>query len=103
MEIMKIIMKNEAGMVKEVKKGFSWTTFFFGVFVPLLRGDLKWAAILFFTGLLLGIVSGGILTWIPGMVMSFMYNKLYMKDLYEKGYRPVEDGLQDMVLNYVNS
>ena len=34
-------LKNDIGMVKEAKIGFSFTTFFFGPFVPALRGDWK--------------------------------------------------------------
>ncbi len=29
---MKIFLKNSAGVTKNVKVGFSWTTFFFGFF-----------------------------------------------------------------------
>lgn len=35
--------------VKQVKVGFSWTTFFFGFFVPLFRGDIKWFLIMLLT------------------------------------------------------
>ena len=41
-----IRLKNpQTNVVKECATGYSWTTFFFGMFVPLIRGDLKWAAI----------------------------------------------------------
>ena len=36
---MKRTMKNEIGQIKVVKEGFSWTMLFFGIFVPLCRGD----------------------------------------------------------------
>lgn len=100
---MKVILKNEAGMVKEVKKGFSWTVFFFGVFVPLIRGDMKWAAIMFFSSFLLGVLTFGIGAGIPGIVMCFVYNKIYMKDLYERGYRAADPLQAEIVMNYINS
>lgn len=100
---MKIILRNEAGMVKEVKKGFSWTVFFFGVFVPLIRGDLKWAGIMLLISILAGVVTMGFGAFIPGVIFAFKYNKVYMKDLYEKGYRVANDGEEEMVLNYINS
>ena len=31
--------------LKQAPIGFSWTNFFFGFFVPLFRGDWKWAGI----------------------------------------------------------
>ena len=69
------------GEVKKVKRGFSWTMLFFGAFVPLFRGDWKW----FFLSWLLAIVTVGI-AW---LVLPFKYNKIYMKELHMKGFRPV--------------
>ena len=43
---MKIRVKNDVDKRKEVKLGFSWSMFFFGVFVPLFRGDWKWFLII---------------------------------------------------------
>ena len=51
---MEFVVLEKNGLRKEVKVGFSWTVFFFGLFVPLFRGDLKWAAIMFFGTILLG-------------------------------------------------
>ncbi len=36
---MKVNMKNSVGVIKKVKVGFSWTTFFFGGFVAMFRGQ----------------------------------------------------------------
>ena len=76
---MKRIMKNEIGQVKVVKEGFSWTMLFFGIFVPLYRGDWKWFLII----LIANIFTYG---W-ASVVFAFIYNKIYINDLLEKGYK----------------
>lgn len=77
-----VVMKNEYGVTKEVKKGFSWTMLFFGLFVPLIRGDLKWTII----SLILAFITAGI-SW---LVLPFFYNNVYIESLQEKGYRIVQ-------------
>lgn len=64
---------------KEAPVGFSWTTLFFGFFVPLLRKDLKWFAIM----LIAQIFTLGISV----LVFPFIYNKLYIKSLISEGYQ----------------
>lgn len=76
---MKRMMKNEIGQVKIVKEGFSWTMLFFGIFVPLYRGDWKWFLII----LIANIFTYG---W-ASVVFAFIYNKIYINDLLEKGYK----------------
>lgn len=71
-------LKNEHGVTKEVKKGFSWTTLLFGIFVPLIRGDWKW----FIISIIADIVTFG-LFW---FVFPFFYNKVYLNDLLNAGY-----------------
>ena len=80
---MKVNLKNQAGVVKNCKVGFSWTMLFFGLFVPLTRGDLKWTIL----SLIISLVTFG-LGW---LVMPFVYNKLYIKGLLESGYLPATD------------
>ena len=76
---MKRTMKNEIGQVKIVKEGFSWTMLFFGIFVPLYREDWKWFLII----LIANIFTYG---W-ASVVFAFIYNKIYINDLLEKGYK----------------
>lgn len=86
---MKTIMKNQFGAVKTVKVGFSWTMLLFGFFVPLVRGDWKWAIL----SLALSFITAGI-CWI---VLPFFYNKFYIKGLIEKGWLPADEiGAQAM-------
>jgi hypothetical protein len=86
-----IVLGTESGLTKEVKVGFSWTTFFFAFFPALFRGDLKWAAIMFIISFAVGVFTLGFGAWISGIVFSFVYNKIYIKELIEKGYRPVNE------------
>ena len=88
------------GVVKEAPTGYSWTTFFFGIFVPLLRGDLKWAVILLLLCLAVGLCTAGIGVFLVTPIFGFIYNKLYIKDLVEKGYIYVnETGKKYLVSN----
>jgi hypothetical protein len=58
--------------------GFSWTTFFFGGFPALFRGDIV-------IGLVVVVLN--VLTWwIAGVIWSFFYNKHFTHRLVEKGY-----------------
>jgi hypothetical protein len=88
---MHVRLVNPSGAIKDVKVGFSWTTFFFGFFPALFRGDLKWAVIMFITSVLIGIFTVGFGAWVPGIIFSFIYNKMYIKELLEKGYRPADE------------
>lgn len=76
-----LTLKNDNGVTKTVKVGFSWTMLFFGIFVPLVRGDWKWG--------LISIVLASITFGISWLVFPFIYNKLYINDLKNKGYKVV--------------
>ena len=67
-----------SGLTKNGYFGFSWTYFFFGWFVPLIRGEPGVAAL----HLLFSIVTLGF--W--QLIVSFLYNKQYMTRMLEKGY-----------------
>ena len=79
----KVKLKNNVGVVKEVKVGFSWTTFFFGGWVAIFRGQwgevLKW---FFLNPITIGI-------W--GLVQCWTMNKKTIHLLIEKGYEPATE------------
>lgn len=85
------LMNKETGVTKECTTGYSWTTFFFGLFVPLIRGDLKWAIIMFALSFLAGSITFGIGGFFVGPIFAFFYNKIYIKDLMAHGFIPADD------------
>ena len=94
-----IILKNKLGMIKSVELGFCWLTFFFGIFVPLLRGMTK----VFFTWLgvaiLMGIVLPYPITIIGGVAyniyMCTVMNEKYVEHLVSKGYEPIKEDVNN--------
>lgn len=84
MNLKEITFTNEyTGQYKTAPIGFSWTTLFFGCFPAMFRSDWKWAAIQFG----LALITSGI-SW---LVMPFIYNKMYIKDLLSKGFVPTDE------------
>lgn len=79
------MLNPKTGAMKQAPIGFSWTTFFFGPFPALIRGQIGmglviWALILPTLG-------------ISTLVFAFKYNKMYVKYLLEKGYKFKESTL----------
>ena len=78
-----VILENpQTGEIRQAPIGFSWTTLFFGGFVPLHRGDVdgygQWwliAVITLFT------------SW---LVMPFTYNAIYIGRLRKQGFWEVD-------------
>lgn len=86
------ITQSESGTAEQHKLGyvgFSWTTFFFGPFVPLFRKDFLWFIILL------------ILIFIPfaNLVMAFIYNKIYTQKLVKKGFQPADKTSENFMLS----
>lgn len=98
---MKVVLKHDSGMEKTVKKGFSWTFLLFGLFVPLIRGDLKWTVIILALQVLVGMFTFGIGSLVISFIFAFIYNKIYIKELLEKGYKPTDE-FSEIVRKYIN-
>ncbi|MFC3801817.1 hypothetical protein [Cohnella sp. GCM10012308] len=81
--MMRISLRHSSGVTKQVKLGFSWTFFFFGLWVPLFRGDFR----NFFRIWGLSIVTLGIY----GIISWWAYNGHYVRSLLEKGYGPADE------------
>lgn len=78
-----MIQNKYNGLTRKGYFGFSWTYFFFGWWVPLIRGELSVAALHFlFTLITLGLWQ---------FIVSFLYNKQYMVRMLEKGYELQDD------------
>ncbi|HZK01020.1 MAG TPA: hypothetical protein VFC79_13465 [Tissierellaceae bacterium] len=100
---MTVGMENSYGNRKDVKLGFSWTFFFFGLFVPLIRGDMKWTGIMLGINLVLMVIGLGGAVGLVSLAFAFFYNKLYAKDLLNKGYTGITADAHRAVTEYVNN
>lgn len=78
--------------------GFSWTTFFFRFIVPLVRGDIKWVLIMVAISIAVGVPTMGIGAFISDIVFLFVYNKIYIKELLVKGYKPANEDDKDILV-----
>lgn len=86
---MVVTLKNAASQVKTAKIGFSWTTLFFGFFVPLFRGDVKWLIVMLLTSIFTFCLAN--------FILAFIYNKFYITGLLEKGYLPADAGSEQIL------
>jgi hypothetical protein len=77
---MEVKMINEAGLVREVKVGFSWTAFFFGPLPFFFRGMQTHAII----WIVISIVTSGL----SNLVLMFIINKMTAHFYLENGYKP---------------
>ncbi|KAF0468580.1 DUF2628 domain-containing protein [Pediococcus pentosaceus] len=84
---------------KQAKVDFSWTTFFFGLFPALFRGDWKWFFVMLVVSIILGVPTMGIGAGLVGIVFAFFYNKLYINDLLSKGWVPSDESSKSMLLS----
>ena len=82
----------KGNLIKKGVLGFSWTTFFFGFFVPLFRGDVMWAIVM----LLAAICTMGL----SNLVFCFIYNKRYTENLLKDGFEPAGDSERIVLKGY---
>lgn len=75
------------GLFKEVKSGFSWTTFFFGGFAQIFRGEI-----------LIGILLLAFMYTGVYIIYAFFANKVTARRLTAEGWNVVNRG-DPLVLN----
>jgi hypothetical protein len=81
---MLVSMKNDSGIVRQVKVGFSWTAFFFGGLPFFFRG-MHIQGIIF---VVLALITFGI----SNLFLMFIINKQTAHYYLEHGYKPTGDG-----------
>ncbi len=121
-----IISLKKDNLIKKGLVGFSWTTLFFGFFVPIIRGDVKWAIVMLISfccyvsmvgaiidgmfpdidkipdnnpilSLVSLVVSLGILFININIMFAIIYNKQYTTELLESGYEPANEYSRDIL------
>ncbi|WQZ40578.1 HrgC protein [Helicobacter pylori] len=105
-------------LIKKGFVGFSWTTLFFGFLVSIIRGDVRWAIVMFISlccyYFLVGAIIDGMfpdidkipdddliviflvvflgnIINIVNIIIAFVYNKHYTAKLLEDGYEPADE------------
>jgi len=79
------------GKIKSSPLGFSWTTFFFGTFAPIFRGDWLGAFGVFCILSVTSYVVSPIATLVIQIVVAVFYNYIYISRLLSKGYEVYND------------
>ncbi|MEA3536556.1 hypothetical protein [Rhizobium sp. CC-YZS058] len=75
------------GVQKPGYYGFSWTSFFFGGFPALFRGDVAIGFGMLALGFVAGLIGIGFGWFIVSTIWAFLYNKIYTTRLLEAGYK----------------
>ena len=93
------LINHRTNEIKNVKVGFSLTVFFWGFFPALFRGDWKWLAIMIVSNILVGSITWGFGCWLVSLVFSFIYNKIYVTDLMNQGFEPIDESAANILLS----
>ncbi len=83
---MKTLYHPNLQQTKNIPTGMSITSLFFGAFVPLFRGDFKWALISFSVCILGAMFVFFIPTIVMWIWLVVKYNDTYFLELLEKGW-----------------
>lgn len=75
-----------SGLIKSGFVGFSWTSFCFGGFPALLRGDHLVGLAVIAVSILLGAFSFGLSWFAVNFIWAWIYNNSYTRRLLEQGY-----------------
>lgn len=97
-----ITLINGNGKIKKCKIGYSWTNMFLGFLVPIARLDFKNFIIQFIAFMLFGQIVPT-LSFFFLVIMAGFYNKIYIKDLVRKGYKPYSDNDNTLLDNVLNN
>jgi len=85
------LKQKQTGILKTGYYGFSWTSFFFGGFPALFRGDVAYGLGVIIAGAVLGMLSMGFLWFVISLVWAFIYNKNYTHRLLQSGFEFDDD------------
>lgn len=87
---MEIMLKNEHGVVKQVKIGFSWTVWFFDFLPAIFRKD-AWGVgyILLIDIIALLLIQIHPIFFLVDFIAAFTYNRFHAQRLLNAGYKPL--------------
>lgn len=87
----KQVILERDGIAKPSYVGFSWTIFFFGAWVPLIRGRYLDALVMFIVSLIVAYFSNGLGNLFLGIILGFFYNKYATEQMLKEGYYPADE------------
>lgn len=80
------LINTNSGSSINVPTGFSWTSLFFGSFVPLFRGDVTTAALT----IAICVFTAGFAAPVVWLYLAFAYNTQHIRALEVKGYVTIQ-------------
>ena len=87
----KQVILERDGIAKRSYGGFSWTIFFCGAWVPLIRGRYLDALVMFMVTMIVAYFTHGAGGFIFNIILSFFYNKYATEQMLKEGYYPADE------------